>query len=303
MARGRARDLSSSGHKLGQLVGDWFEQYFVLPLMQSVARELRLYLDSRFRTRPARGDKIVWHDMDGHAVDYDFVMELGGTDSARGIPVAFVESFWRRGARHSRDKARDDCGKLLPMRDVHPTARFLGIVAGGEFTAPARAFVQQRQIELLYIPKGKIVEAFSSLGLTIDYPDQLGERQKADLAARCVAGLTVKKGERAATALRQLVGESSLRSYVDRVRAALAALPQEIRLMARQHSMPVVFERIEEATAFLSLPRFDFAAPSRSFVYEVTYSDGSEFARSVTTLDELRSLHTAIERLARHVST
>ena len=48
---------ASAGHKLGQLVGDWFEEYVVLPLLKSVARRLRLYLDHRFQERPARGEK------------------------------------------------------------------------------------------------------------------------------------------------------------------------------------------------------------------------------------------------------
>ena len=72
---------ASSGHKLGQLVGDWFEQYFSLPLLSQVANELELYLDNRFVTRSLRGkEKIIWPDMDGNSVDYDFVLELGGSD-------------------------------------------------------------------------------------------------------------------------------------------------------------------------------------------------------------------------------
>ena len=115
------KEHASAGHKLGQLVGDWFEQYFVLPLLQKVAAALKVYLDHRFRSRTARGDSLTWKDADGNEVDYDFVMELDGTEEALGIPVAFFECFWRRGSRHSKDKARDDSGKLLPMREVYPT--------------------------------------------------------------------------------------------------------------------------------------------------------------------------------------
>jgi hypothetical protein len=50
----------SSGHKLGQLIGDWFEEYFVLPLLKTVADELHLFIDSRFITRAVRGRKIEW---------------------------------------------------------------------------------------------------------------------------------------------------------------------------------------------------------------------------------------------------
>jgi hypothetical protein len=124
------QELSSAGHKLGQLVGDWFEEHFVLPLLTKVAAHLNLYLDHRFRDRAVRaGEKIIWQDADGNRVDYDFVLELEGSDSKKGIPVAFLESFWRRGSRHSKDKARDDSGKLMPMRDTYPTARFLNNLA------------------------------------------------------------------------------------------------------------------------------------------------------------------------------
>lgn len=298
------KELSSAGHKLGQLIGDWYEEHFVLPLLQKVADHLKLYLDHRFRKRKARtSDKIVWQDEDKNEVDYDFVMELDGTDKKLGIPVAFFECFWRRGARHSKDKARDDSGKLMPMRDVHPSARFLGIVAGGDFTAPARTLVQSRHIDLFYVPKGKIVSAFAEHKLQIDYPDNLPEDKKALLADAFERGLTPPVRKRAAATLRTLVGETSLDTYVDRVRAALGALPQELRFIAQRRSKPVVFESIPAATQFLKDPKFDFAAPAENFIYEITYSDGTEFERPVGKLDELRALHQQIERLAQHMSS
>jgi hypothetical protein len=304
MANMPDREHASAGHKLGQLVGDWFEEFFVLPLLQKVAGQLKLYLDNRFRKRKARdGDKIIWRDVEENAVDYDFVMEVDGTDEKLGIPVAFFECFWRRGKRHSKDKARDDTGKLLPMRDVHPTARFLGIVAGGDFTAPARTLVQNRQIDLFYVPKGKIVSAFEKLGLYIDYPDRLPEADKAKLADSFQRGLSAKKKRNAATELEQLVGRVSLASYVDRVRAALGALPQEIRIIAQRQSKPEVFETIAGATAFLQDPKFDFSKVAENLVYEITYTDGTEFERLVDTLEEVKILHREIERLATHMGS
>lgn len=297
------REVSSAGHKLGQLVGDWFEEYFALPLLQRVAEHLKLYLDSRFRKRPGRtSDKIIWTDEDSNQVDYDFVMELDGTDTDRGIPVAFFESFWRRGARHSKDKARDDSGKLMPMRQVHPTARFLGIVAGGDFTSPARTLVQSRNIDLFYVPKAKIVAAFQKHHLVMDYPDKLPEDQKAHLANAFQRGLNARVKRKVAKTLCAAVGETSLNTYVDRVRAAMGALPQELRFVAQHQSRPVVFETIPEATEFLKDPRFDFSAPNESYIYAITYSDGTEFERPVATVDELRQLHRQMERLAQHIS-
>jgi len=133
---------ASSGHALGQQIGDWFEEHFVLPLLSDIAESLNLYLDHRFKKRQARGDRVLWEDEDGNSVNYDFVMELDGTNRTLGIPVAFFESCWRRGTRHSKDKARDDTGKLVPMQSVYPTARFLGMLVAGDFTRPAAELVR-----------------------------------------------------------------------------------------------------------------------------------------------------------------
>jgi len=296
-------ELSSAGHKLGQIIGDWYEEHFVLPLLQEVATRLRLDLDHRFRTRPARaGDKIIWKDEDENGVDFDFVMELDGTDDVRGIPIAFLECFWRRGSRHSRDKVRDDSGKLLPMRDTYPTARFLGVLASGDVSKPSRAFLQTRDIDVFYVPKAKIIDAFLEHGLQMDYPDKLPEAQKAKLANAFQKALTPAIKRKAAATLRKLIGETSINTYVDRVLAALGALPQELRFIAQHQSTPVVFESIPEATQFLVKPKFDFSELIETVIYQITYSDGTEFERQVATLEELRTLHTAIDRLARHVT-
>ena len=72
--------------------------------------------------------------------------------------------------------------------------------------------------------------------------------------------------------------------------------------MQRQ-SNPVVFESIPEATEFLKDPRFDFDSPAESYTYEITYSDGSEFERPVSSVEDLRKLHRDIDRLAQHITS
>jgi hypothetical protein len=107
------KELSSSGHKLGQLVGDWYEQHFVLPLLQKVADHLKVYLDHRFRKRTAReGDKIIWLDEDGNGVDYDFVMELDGSDTVR------APAWLRIGVSAERNRATEKReAAVFPVKD------------------------------------------------------------------------------------------------------------------------------------------------------------------------------------------
>jgi hypothetical protein len=294
-------ETSSAGHKLGQLIGDWFESYFVLPLLNEVADKLSLFSDNRFVERPARGEKIVWKDESGNSVDYDFVLELDGTETQIGIPVAFIECFWRRGSRHSKDKARDDSGKLMPMRTTYPTARFLGIVSAGDFTEPARELVRSRDIDLFYVPKEKIIKAFSKNGLVMDYPDDTTEAEKARIASEFERVFTQEKQVDVANSLIDLIGKVAVTSYVDRVKARLSALPQEVRLILRHESTPLVFRSLNEVSSFLFEPSFQMDNPRESFLYQITYSDGTEFEQSVDSFDGLRILHSQIQRLSEHM--
>jgi len=297
-----ANKNASSGHKLGQLVGDWYEEYFVFPLLQKVGESLNLFVDSRFVNRSARDSKIIWNDLDGNSVDYDYVLEIDGSDKELGIPVAFIECFWRRGSRHSKDKARDDSGKLMPMRETYPTARFLGIVSAGDFTKPARELVRSREIDLFYVPKEKIVSAFGSCGLIMDYPDKLSEDEKANIVEQFDKIFTVDIKKAVQQALIKLLGKATIESYVDRVRATLSALPQEIRFVLRHDSMPISFETVADATAFLKSPDFKMSSPIESYLYQVTYSDGYEFEKSASGLDELKKLHEQIVILTEHMN-
>ena len=299
---GKDRQLASSGHRLGQVVGDWWERHFALPLLKGVADKLDLFLDCRFVERSCRGEKILWPDLDGNNVDYDFVLELGGIAGKRGIPVGFIETFWRRGARHSKDKARDDSGKLLPMRATYPTARYLGIVACGDFTVPARDYVSSRSIDLFYVPKQKILDAFSAVGITIDYADNLSEERKSAIAGEVDQRLPGKEAL-IAVELAKLVGVVALDAFTHQFIAALAAAPQEIRFQESTHSRRVVFEEIARASDFLASPTFEPAPGDVTYRYGITYSNGDEFDRDVPTLDALRELHAEIVKLAGHMES
>ncbi len=296
-------ERASSGHKLGQLVGDWFQDDFVRPILQEVANKLDLYLDHRMRARSARGEKILWKDEYGNFVDYDFVMELGGSDTNIGVPVAFLECFWRRGSRHSKDKARDDSGKLMPMRHSYPTARFLGIVASGDFTKPAMDLIRSREIDLFYVPKVKVIESFSTVGIGMDYADKASEAVKFGIVDKFQTALTDEIKVSTSAKLRELMTETVVQGYVDRVRASLSALPQEVRIIGELHSLPIIFETVDDAQEFLSQSKlcFDFKEAKPAYLYEVTYSDGVEFSKSVESLDGLRVLNDHMKRLTDHM--
>ena len=189
------------------------------------------------------------------------------------------------------------------MSQVHPTARFLGIIAAGDFTQPARQLVLSRGIDLFYVPKDKVIAAFSAMKMQMDYPDRAGEDEKQRLAQEFEKQLTSNGKRKAADQLRALLGKPAINTYLDRVRAALGATPQEIRFLARHDSAPRVFETIPEATRFLKKPDFDFADPTERYLYQITYSNGAEFERQVDSLDDLRRLHEQTDKLAAHMAS
>lgn len=293
----------SSGHKLGQVIGDWWEQFVILPLLSEVSQKLDLQLDCRFIQRSCRtGAKILWDDVDGNAVDYDFVLEAGGNDQRRGVPVAFIESFWRRGARHSKDKARDDTNKLLPMRNTYPTARFLSIAACGEFTEPAREYVRTRNVDLFYIPKPNIIEAFSRHDLTVDYSDTLSEDEKEKLMLDLERRFVGDVPSAVAKTLEEVSGRATMKGYIDRIVAALSALPVEIEIFESMVSDPVRFSNTHQVVDFLKNPSFKYSNPNPSFKYRAEYSDGSTFETDFMEIEALRTINNMVADYVNHIT-
>src|SRR6266436_4004086 len=125
----------SPSHRFGQIIGDMLE-WAVRPILEAIAKELGLYLDGKGE-RKARGTKrkVAWMDALGNTHDLDYVFEFGGSDEQIGSPRAFIEIAWRRYTKHSRNKAQEIQGAILPLAEryseYHP---FLGVVLGGVFT-------------------------------------------------------------------------------------------------------------------------------------------------------------------------
>ena len=299
----KPKDMASSGHKLGQIVGDWYEEYFALPLLTKIANSLNIFIDSRFATRPCRGEKILWKDEDGNKVDYDFVMELDGSSSALGSPVAFFETFWRRGARHSKEKARDDSGKLLPMKSMYPTARVLCIVSAGDFTTPARDFVLSKGVDLLYVPKVYILDAWKHHGVVIDYPDRTPEAIKRQLVdnAEHVIGKNANIYHDVAETLRQLVGKSQLTAFERKIASKLGATPLEYKITVHHSSDPYRFFSHDAVDDFLEKSTLLPELPHVNYSYEVVFGDGDTFVGDSLTLAELMKRHLDLKKLVIHM--
>src|SRR5580704_9137570 len=117
--------------------------------------------------RPARGGKkVVWEGKYDNSHSLDFVIEAGGDEDTIGQPIAFIESAWRRYTKHSKNKAQEIQGAILPIAEKHRfCAPMLGCIFAGEYTAGALNQLKSIGFKVLYLTYDSVIEAFESVGV------------------------------------------------------------------------------------------------------------------------------------------
>jgi hypothetical protein len=161
----------AAGHKFGQFIGEYCESALE-PLLQEFADKHGLFLDKK-GPRPARsGKRLRWMDRYGNGHDLDYVLERGGTPTMVGTPVAFIESAWRRYTKHSRNKAQEIQGAVLPIAEKHHfSAPMLGCILAGVYTAGALEQLRSIGFKVLYFTYESVVSAFSSVGIDVRFSE------------------------------------------------------------------------------------------------------------------------------------
>ncbi len=162
----------SPAHKFGQLIGEILE-LVLRPQLELFCTSNSLYLDHQKKIRPARlGKKVSWTDNYGNTHDLDFVIERGGNDQNIGLPMAFIECAWRRYTKHSRNKAQEIQGAILPLAEKYKWNNpFLGAVLGGVFTDGSLEQLTSLGFSVLFIPYNSIVSAFKSQSIYIEFEE------------------------------------------------------------------------------------------------------------------------------------
>jgi len=172
----------SPSHQFGQVIGDVLEAA-LRPALQDFANKYNLYLD-KHGPRPAReGNKVTWTDKNGNKHDLDFVLERSGTANIIGTPVAFIETAWRRYTKHSRNKAQEIQGAIMPLVETHGTSPFIGVVLAGEFTQGAISQLSSLGFAVAYFPYPTVIKAFSTVGIDASSDEETPDEE---FAARIV---------------------------------------------------------------------------------------------------------------------
>src|SRR5436190_1969157 len=159
----------AAGHKFGQFVGEYCEAALE-PLLQDFADKHGLFLDKK-GPRPARtGKRLRWVDSFGNGHDLDYVLERGGSPEKVGTPVAFIESAWRRYTKHSRNKAQEIQGAILPIAEKYKNSSpFTGVVLAGVFTQGALTQLSSSGFCVLYFSYETVIKAFRKFGINAEF--------------------------------------------------------------------------------------------------------------------------------------
>ncbi len=166
----------AAGHKFGQFIGEYCEKAME-PLLQKFADDHGLYLDKKGKRAARKGVKLSWIDENEFGHDLDYVLERGGTPSKIGTPVAFIESAWRRYTKHSKNKAQEITGAVLPIAGKHRfSAPLMGCILAGEYTTPALEQLRGLGFKVLHLGYDSVVAAFKSVGIDARFNEKTSEQ-------------------------------------------------------------------------------------------------------------------------------
>ncbi len=239
----------SPAHRFGQIIGELLETV-VRPQLETFCDNQGLYLDHQKKNRPARkGKKVTWEDQYGNVHDLDFVIERNGTDQSIGSPLAFIETAWRRYTKHSRNKAQEIQGAILPLAEKYKWNNpFLGTVLAGVFTEGSLEQLRSLGFNVLYFPYETLVAAFKSENIDIAFDEQTPDHLFRE---------TTDKIEHTSKAAMKRICNHLVRSNQEAIDSFFEALKKRLgRYVTRVIVIPLYgrvneFASVEDAVRFL----------------------------------------------------
>jgi hypothetical protein len=165
----------SYAHRLGQIIGESLENALE-PFLRDFAETHGLYFDKKEFRAARSGTKLTWVDINNNKHDLDFVFEKDGTPEHTGKPVAFIECAWRRYTKHSRNKAQEIQGAIMPLFEKYKKDNpFIGVILAGVFTDNSLKQLQSLGFTILYFPYEMIVNAFRVMGIDVYFEENTTE--------------------------------------------------------------------------------------------------------------------------------
>jgi len=265
----------SPAHKFGQLIGELLESA-IMPQLKEFCKKQGLYLDYQKKVRPARpGKKVKWTDQYGNSHDLDFVIERDGTDNKIGRPVAFIESAWRRYTKHSRNKAQEIQGAILPLAEKYKWNNpFLGIVLAGVFTEGSINQLRSLGFQVLYFQYDSLVTVFKNEGINISFDEDTPDNVFEQTIDR-IKGTPQEKMDRIRKKIVD-VNKTAIEDFLVALRRRLARHVTRV-VMIPLYGRVNEFTTIEDAINFLEgYMVYEGSGEFRKYEIRVEFSNGDK---------------------------
>lgn len=261
----------SPSHRFGQIIGDTLEAG-VEPLLKRFADKYKLYLDKKGKRICRPGAKLAWTDLYKNTHDLDFVLERGGTDTSQGKPAAFIETAWRRYTKHSRNKAQEIQGAILPLLETYRNdAPFAGAILAGVFTDGALTQLRSLGFALVYITFEDVIAAFEQVGIDAFFDEKTKDKDFAK-KVRAWDELTTTQRNAVSAALIEF-NSPQVASFLERLKHAVERSVARIRITPL-HGSAVEWVSVESAIEFIV--RYDETSAFHSlakYEVEILYSN------------------------------
>lgn len=262
----------SPSHRFGQVVGNLLEE-ILLPLLIQFTSARGLYLDRHGKRVARPGKKVCWEDKYGNKHDLDFVIERDGSSETVGKPVAFIEAAWRRYTKHSRNKAQEIQGAVLPVAEKYPwDTPFLGSVLAGVFTDGSVNQMKSVGFKVLLFPYDTIVDAFQAVGINARFDESTLDHVFAQTVSQ-IEGLSVASRDVLKKHLLD-ANRAAIEEFLDSLSKRLDRAVEQV-LIVPLSGTDHAFESVSDALDFIN--EFDEAEHNGQFrKYEliVRYSNG-----------------------------
>lgn len=277
----------SPAHKFGQVIGGLLESV-VMPPLEQFCEHQGLYLDYQKKNRPARrGQKVSWEDSYGNSHDLDFVIERNGTDYEMGQPVAFIEAAWRRYTKHSRNKAQEIQGAILPLAEKYKWNNpFLGAVLAGVFTHGSLEQLRSQGFQVLYFPYETLIDSFASEGIDIHFDETTPD----DEFRRCTDEIINASDEVMQHIKDHLIQANSIQiaQFFTSLNARLGRSVQRV-LVVPLYGRANEFSSIEDALKFLDTHAiYEGSGEFRKYEILVEFSNGDKVDAFFSTKQKVR---------------
>lgn len=264
----------SPSHKLGEYIGDFFEDSIVKYLSDQIPKDY--YLDYRHERIARKGGKeVIGIDKDGNKHKLDIVIERNGSERAKGTIKAFIEMAWRRYKKHSKNKVQEISGAIIPLINTYAREMpFYAAILSGEFTENSIKQLESQGFYVLYFTYEEMCAVFESINVSIHW----GEKTSEDYLQGIIDQMPEKNSSNY-VALQTAFLTQQHEKLQGLTNALLISLNQKVTeiVMSPLHGTQNILYSINDALTYINTYDENNTVPILRYEITVKYNTGVEY--------------------------